>query len=449
MRAALIYAFIAAAMAACFSPTYREGIECAPQSRECPPGMLCDPRDGRCYRDVPASQCLRDEDCASGRCDQAAGVCLPAGCGDGVVQEGEACDDSGASASCDPDCTPVSCGDGVVNEAAGEVCDTGPDACCAADCQAIAPASNECRAAVGPCDVVEVCDGLSPVCPPNQHVGAGTECRPGNGMCDPAERCDGASPECPEDTRLADGSECSDCEIGICDTCTAGVCVDGIARSCKEYLDARPDLPSGIYTIDPDGFGGIERFEVECDMVMDGGGWTLVGDYVSNKELFGFNPMQHQLQNDSGGTAESVPPRLDGTRHGHIAYDLIPFMTTRMQCRSSDSLPWFSAQTTLFTDWVPGDRGTYGSNHWAIVGGGNHGRSNHYICGYLLNTSGIYAGIAICNEPGAGGSFGNHVVSLSFNHTIDSYGGGLAIGCNGSGITYGKTGSWQGRVWLR
>jgi hypothetical protein len=125
----------------------------------------------------------------------------------------------------------------------------------------------------------------------------------------------------------------------------------------------------------------------------------------------------------------------------------VRFTTTRLQCRSSTTEPWFGAQTTLFQDWVPGDSGTYGSAHWAIIGGGNHGRSNHYICGYQVNTSGVYAGIAICNGPG--NAFVNHVVSMSFNHAADSYGGGLAIGCNGSGITYGKDGSWQGRVWLR
>ncbi len=56
-------------------------------------------------------------------------------CGDGVVDDGEDCDDAGASASCNADCTAASCGDGVHNAAAGEGCDDGNaqdgDACSA------------------------------------------------------------------------------------------------------------------------------------------------------------------------------------------------------------------------------------------------------------------------------------------------------------------------------
>jgi hypothetical protein len=43
-------------------------------------------------------------------------------CGDGLVGEGEDCDDAGPSADCDVDCTLVECGDGLANEAAGEAC---------------------------------------------------------------------------------------------------------------------------------------------------------------------------------------------------------------------------------------------------------------------------------------------------------------------------------------
>lgn len=189
--------------------------------------------------------------------------------------------------------------------------------------------------------------------------------------------------------------------------------------------------------------------EVYCDMTSDGGGWTLIGDYISNAELFDFDPTRHQLQNTSGGTVVPEPPLLDGTRTGHIAYDLIPFSSVRLQCRSDSAQEWFSAETELVSNWSPGDRGVYGTEHWAVVGDGNHGRSNHFICGYQVNATGIYAGVAVCSGPGNGGSFSNHVVSLSFNHSAGSYTGGLSIGCNGVGINNGKDASWQARVWLR
>jgi cysteine-rich repeat protein len=49
----------------------------------------------------------------------------PAICGDGQVDDGEACDDGQETALCDDDCTPAACGDAKINAAAGEDCDDG------------------------------------------------------------------------------------------------------------------------------------------------------------------------------------------------------------------------------------------------------------------------------------------------------------------------------------
>jgi cysteine-rich repeat protein len=52
--------------------------------------------------------------------------CEPPSCGDGVADQGEDCDTAGTSATCDADCTFSVCGDGSWNEAF-EVCDDGAD----------------------------------------------------------------------------------------------------------------------------------------------------------------------------------------------------------------------------------------------------------------------------------------------------------------------------------
>lgn len=46
--------------------------------------------------------------------------------------------------------------------------------------------------------------------------------------------------------------------------------------SCAAWIQEDPGSPDGIYTIDVDGLGGLEPFDVRCDMTTEGGGWTLV-----------------------------------------------------------------------------------------------------------------------------------------------------------------------------
>jgi hypothetical protein len=54
-----------------------------------------------------------------------------------------------------------------------------------------------------------------------------------------------------------------------------------VFKSCKEILAANSSAASGVYTIDPDGITGSQPTTTcQCDMTTDGGGWTLVLNYL-------------------------------------------------------------------------------------------------------------------------------------------------------------------------
>src|SRR5215831_6542816 len=89
-------------------------------------------------------------------------------------------------------------------------CEIGPGTCNAAG-QCVytkKTAGTVCRAAAGPCDLAEVCNGTSGACPNDSKVTAGTVCHAATGPCDLAETCDGTNAACPNDQVAASGTVC-------------------------------------------------------------------------------------------------------------------------------------------------------------------------------------------------------------------------------------------------
>ena len=174
---------------------------------------------------------LHSDDCQDDTCEQKPDPTTP-GCGNGVIDEGEACDEGdNKTGGCAPDCKTVTpgwicayegaacqktCGNGVIDE--GEACDEGKNKTggCAPDCKTVTPGwicVNEGEA----CDK-ETC---------------------GNGVIDEGEACDegeyktgGCTPDC---TAVKDGWMCP--EFGMAcytDACGNGTVDADVNEMCDE-----------------------------------------------------------------------------------------------------------------------------------------------------------------------------------------------------------------------
>jgi len=91
---------------------------------------------------------------------------------------------------------------------------------------------------------------------------------------------DGVVVHTPNDAVCDDGIPCTieTCHplIGCVQTFALGCSESNPALNCMEIYANNPAAPSGVYWIDPDGSGTNAPFQVYCDMISDGGGWTLV-----------------------------------------------------------------------------------------------------------------------------------------------------------------------------
>jgi hypothetical protein len=96
-----------------------------------------------------------------------------------------------------------------------------------------------CRVAAGPCDVVEICDGVSTACPLDRFKDATEVCGPKAGDCDVEERCTGSSAACPADRFLAKNAVCR-AAVSVCDV--AEVC-DGVSAACPVDVFASVNTP--------------------------------------------------------------------------------------------------------------------------------------------------------------------------------------------------------------
>ena len=135
----------------------------------------------------------------------------------------------------------------------------------------ITPANIICRPESNfACDIAEVCDGVSGICPTDTFELAGTFCFD-NSICNGADSCDGAGNCVNNGVNAPDGTACS----GLSGLCEAGVCQpidaddDGILDSndkCPGFDDNLDTDSDGV----PDGCDLCQGFNDSFDSDVDG-----------------------------------------------------------------------------------------------------------------------------------------------------------------------------------
>ncbi len=224
-------------------------------------------------------------------------------CGDGVVDDGEACDDGlndGAYGGCAPDCSALAayCGDGNVDGDDGEVCDDGVNDGaydgCNADCLSLAAFCGD-----GSVDEGEACDG--------DDLGGKT--------CE-SEDFDGGE------------ISCGACALNT-ESCFKldGASQENAGLSCKQINDDGYADGDGVYWVDANGGGTDDAVEVFCDMTTDGGGWTAL---AANGEIAAPETTSaddcYPLISDDGDAGCGAPDDLlsdftvDGSQQAGIAW---------------------------------------------------------------------------------------------------------------------------------
>ncbi|MFT5684390.1 MAG: hypothetical protein ACI8RZ_005331 [Myxococcota bacterium] len=150
-------------------------------------------------------------------------------------------------------------------------------------------------------DATEICDGDDNDCDGTVDEGVTTTFyadADGDGYGD----TDDATDDCEAPTgTVTDATDCDDDDAAtnpgaeeVCDDvdndCDGDLSLEQ-CEDCAAVLSADSTSTDGIYTIDLDGEGGADAFDVYCDMTLDGGGWTMWWWYEAGAGMTGLTDM--------------------------------------------------------------------------------------------------------------------------------------------------------------